>query len=229
MLSLENQSDFLYPDKHDIQAMIYTAFGDSKFGVAHANKGFKYFTYSDCFYTGEKKATLILSSPLPRLIDTILDWFKEHSTIQLGIQTFNVKRISVIKPKLNNEFISGSPIVLYQDSKSGKYFSFRDNGDLSFFLDRLKNNALKKYEFFSGIKYELEDSLFDEVELKREVAVPVTIRGNKLMFIGSMWNSLVKHNIEDHAEFYEFIMEVGLGEKNSLGFGFINPIRRDGS
>jgi CRISPR-associated endoribonuclease Cas6 len=96
-------------------------------------------------------------------------------------------------------------------------------------MDRLKDNALKKYEFFSGFKLDFDEPLFGEVELRREVAVPVSIRGSKLIFIGSMWKTLIKEDMRDHEDFYYFLMETGLGEKNSLGFGFINPVRSSGS
>jgi CRISPR-associated endoribonuclease Cas6 len=213
-----------FPDKYNIQGMIYEALGDSKFGEIHDEPKFKYFTYSDFFYDRHGNGTLIVSSPDPRIIDIIVDWVKDCNSICLGPREYEIRKIKVIKPRLHHEFKSGSPVVLYLDSDTGEYFSFRKHGDISFFLDRLKDNALKKYEFFTGIQLDFQSPLFDEVELRRELAVPVNIRGTELVFIGSMWNSLVKSDIGDFEHFYRFLMDTGLGEKNSLGFGFINPI-----
>jgi CRISPR-associated endoribonuclease Cas6 len=28
-------------------------------------------------------------------------------------------------------------------------------------------------------------------------------------------------------KFYKFLLDVGVGEKNSLGFGFVNPIKKN--
>lgn len=45
--------------------------------------------------------------------------------------------------------------------------------------------------------------------------------------IGSNWELLEKERIKpEERKFYRFLMDVGLGEKNSLGFGFVNPIWR---
>ncbi|WP_297065841.1 CRISPR-associated endoribonuclease Cas6, partial [Thermococcus sp.] len=45
--------------------------------------------------------------------------------------------------------------------------------------------------------------------------------------IGSNWELLEKERIKpEERRFYRFIMDAGLGEKNSLGFGFLNPLRR---
>ncbi len=225
LLSLQNRNGRYYPDKHSIQGMIYTALGETMFGKAHDKSGFKYFTYSDFFYDRRGRGSLIISSPYPGLIETILEWTRARQVIRLGTEDFVIKTAKVLAIKVRHEFQSGSPILLYRDSQSGEFFSFRKHGDISFFLDRLKDNALKKYEFFTGTRLDIEGPIFDEVELRREIAVPVNIRGQDLVFIGTMWKSLVKHDIEEFREFYHFLMETGLGEKNSLGFGFINPIR----
>ncbi|MDF1540668.1 MAG: CRISPR-associated endoribonuclease Cas6 [Candidatus Thorarchaeota archaeon] len=223
-MTLLTKNGKVYPDKHDIQSMLYSALGSSRYGENHDRPSFKYFTYSDFFYDKKERGTLVVSSPYPRLVDTIFEWAKNQDFIQLGSLSFEIQKVQVIKPRLNNEFTSGSPIVLYLDSASGEYFSLREHGDITFFLDRMKDNALKKYEFFNGTELHLEGPLFDAVELRREVAVPVRIRGYNLTFIGSLWKSLVKDDIEENADFYQFLMETGLGEKNSLGFGFINPV-----
>lgn len=225
VLTLQNEEYFHFPDKHDIQAMIYATLRCSTFSDVHDDTGFKYFTYSDFFYDKSGCSTLIISSPNSKFVDHILDWVNQHKSVQLGKYKYNVDRARVIEPRLEKEFTSGSPIVLYLDSVSGEYFSFKRHGDISFFLDRLKDNALKKYEFYSGNRISLEEALFDEAELRRELAVPVKIHGTELVFIGSMWSSLVKEDIHKEEKLYHFLMETGLGEKNSLGFGFINPVR----
>ena len=47
-----------------------------------------------------------------------------------------------------------------------------------------------------------------------------------LVIIGSVWYLLEKFEIsEEMRRFYWFLMECGLGEKNSMGFGFVNPVR----
>ena len=44
------------------------------------------------------------------------------------------------------------------------------------------------------------------------------------LIIGSLWKNLEKFNMDDK-KFYKFILDCGLGEKNSLGFGMLNTLR----
>lgn len=61
---------------------------------------------------------------------------------------------------------------------------------------------------------------------KLDVYVKVVKQGVLFPVIGSNWELLEKERIKsEERRFYRFIMETGLGEKNSLGFGFLNPIR----
>ncbi|MEM2142989.1 MAG: CRISPR-associated endoribonuclease Cas6 [Candidatus Thorarchaeota archaeon] len=212
------------PDKHDIQAVLYNAFGDSEFGRAHDDDRFKYFTYSDYFCDTRGRGTVIVSSPHARLVDTVFDWFSGQTRIRLGKEYYEIEEIQKVRPRLSNTFISGSPIVLYRDSTSGEYFSLDRHGDISFFLERLKDNAIKKYEFYSGKRISFDEPIFDEVEFRKEVAVPVRIRGSQVIFIGSVWKMLRREDMSGLEGFYSFLMETGLGEKNSLGFGFVNPV-----
>ncbi len=119
-----------------------------------------------------------------------------------------------------------------ENNKKNKYFSFKRNKDLQFFLERLKENAIKKFNSFYNDNYYLDDVLFDKLIFKKEVVIPNKIKvygeNNKedktSVIIGSVWSLLSKFSIENKdKKFYKFIMDCGLGEKNSLGFGFINP------
>lgn len=51
-------------------------------------------------------------------------------------------------------------------------------------------------------------------------------KGREFLVVGTTWKLLEKIKIrKEERKFYKFIMDCGLGEKNSLGFGFINPIK----
>ncbi len=176
--------------------------------------------------------TLIISSPISELIRIIQDWMRSRSKLVIDGQSYDIENVRAVNLQPTGVFESGSPVTLYRDSHSGEYFSFRRDGDINFFLERLTENALKKYEAFTGKKVILKGPIFDEVQLRKEVAVSVRKRTDHGMYsefivIGSVWKSLVKYDIEENWDFYRFLMDVGLGEKNSLGFGFINPVRND--
>ena len=93
-------------------------------------------------------------------------------------------------------------------------------------MNRLKDNALKKYNIYYNDDFDFEGEIFDNLEFKKEVAVRNFKGGKEFIVIGNVWSLLEKKEIKkEEKKFYSFIMECGLGEKNSMGFGFINPLK----
>jgi CRISPR-associated endoribonuclease Cas6 len=89
----------------------------------------------------------------------------------------------------------------------------------------LKENAVKKYEAFYGENVRIEGQIFDRLRFNKEVAVKNVKSGREFIIIGSMWYLLELFELNDDLkQFYWFLMECGLGEKNSMGFGFVNPV-----
>ena len=119
-------------------------------------------------------------------------------------------------------FISATPIVLYEDNINNKFFSFKRNPDFNFFFERLKDNALKKYNAFYDNDFRLDSELFTTFEFGREVSIRLEKNGIKFIVIGSIWKNLECDINNKNKDFYNFLFDNGLGEKNSLGFGFLN-------
>ncbi len=213
------------PDKHSVQSMLYHALGDSQYGRAHNVPRFRFFTFSDFFRNKREEDTLIISSPISRLIGIMGDWFRERDSVTLDGETLRIARVSQRRLRLSDAFESGSPVTLYRDSQSGTYVSLEKSGDFAFFLERLMDNAVKKYAAFTGQEPDLKGPIFDEYVLRKEVVVRVEKSTGPFDVVGSVWKRLVKHDVYDNSGFYNFLMECGLGEKNSLGFGFVNPVR----
>ncbi len=224
VIKLRGNGDPFAINKHSIQSLIYRALGDSEYGNRHDLARFKFFTFSDTFRDRKGNIVFIVSSPSDGLINTVHRWFSSQDTIYLD-GAYSIVGTKQFKLRLSNIFQTGSPVMLYRDSQSGTYFSFRDDGDIAFFLERLADNAVKKYNAFTGDDLELDEPIFDEIQLRREVVIDIAKGDICFKLLGSMWRSLVKYDMRGLTRFYEFIMDAGLGEKNSLGFGLINPVR----
>ncbi|MGC8558916.1 MAG: CRISPR-associated endoribonuclease Cas6, partial [Nitrososphaeria archaeon] len=139
---------------------------------------------------------------------------------------FEIEEIKQFRLKLSRIFTTSSPIVLYKNNLTNEYFSFKRDGALDFFINRLKENALKKYRAYYNEDIEFEENIFDRLVFRKEVAVNIYKNGVRFIIIGSMWKMIEKFNIDPaYKKFYSFLMDCGLGEKNSLGFGFINPVK----
>lgn len=228
MIELTSKENFSYNEisKHSIQGFLYSPF-KLEYPDFHDTKGFKFFCFSDVFptndYKEEEKKNLIVSSPDKSFIQFLNS--KLCGEKMIAGHLFKIKT-RIIKVPFNRTWITGSPIVLYKDNKNNIYYSFERDKDLAFFLDRIKDNALKKYNAFYNENLTLEGSIFDKLVFNKEVAVNTIKKGNEFIIIGSMWKNLEKgHVSQGYNKFYSFLMETGLGEKNSMGFGFINPVR----
>lgn len=223
-----------YFNKYFFQSAIYSFLIGTEFEHIHNTKKFKYFTFSDFFPSGDLKPgeikSIIISSPNKSFIETLYDRFIEKGYFYLLDKRLEIESLKTYEIKYTpKSFITGSPIVIQIDNRINKYFSFRNNGTVTLFLKKIKENAIKKYIQYYGLEnFEFNDFIFDSLMFKKEVAVKLIKNGIEFLIIGSTWYYLNKNNIPSKfLKFYKFIMDAGLGEKNSLGFGFLNPRRKD--
>lgn len=237
-LDCEPAEDFSYYEinKHTIQGFIYSTLMGTEFGEEHDKPRFKFFTYSDVFppteFIGGEVKSLIISSPKKEFIDALYSRLKEKDRIYFGKREFYIRSLKRFNLRVKRKLITGSPVVLYKDSRKNEYFKFYTHRDINFFLRRLEENAIKKYRAFyneedGGFVGNLFDRMIPRVRNgKIDLYVRVVRHGIPFTIVGSMWKLLEKHRItQEEKKFYQFIMDCGLGEKNSLGFGFLNPLK----
>ena len=223
----EKKSEYDSINKYTIQGFIYSLLRETAFSNYHEINGFKYFSYSNIFPISSfqigKQKNLIISSPKEGFIRALERSLNNKDYFYLGKQHMVLDKVSLFQPKLERRFITSTPIVLYEESHKNRYYSLKNTNEFSFFLERLKDNALKKYNAYYDLNYYFEGNLFDRFEFDREVAVRVKKLDKMFLVIGTLWKNLEKFNMDDK-KFYKFIMDCGLGEKNSLGFGMINTM-----
>lgn len=224
--------------KYTIQGMLYSSLGETRFSSLHDQKGFKFFTFSDLFPSGDFKENvfknLIVSSPNKELIEAWYTYFISKKYVYLSNLPLEIIEVSKFEIEPSENYESGSPIVLFKNKYENTYFSFKRGDSLQYFLSRLKENALKKFNAYYNDQYSFEEPIFNRLILKKEIVIQNKIKlSNKgqnsekvPLIVGTVWLQLGKDTIEkDEKKLYRFIMDCGLGEKNSLGFGFINPKR----
>jgi len=221
------------PNKHAVQGFIYNMLKGTDYGDRHDEAKFKFFTFSDFFLDRDGRPTFIISSPDEGFINALHSNLKDRVRVYLGTEELVIAEVKKFKLPLRKRFQTGSPIVIYRNSRENEYFKLHAHRDLNFFLNRLKENAEKKYNAFYDDDFHLDGPIFDRMvpkfrkNGKLDVYVKVVKAGQPFPVIGSNWELLEKDRIRaEEKRFYAFIMEAGLGEKNSLGFGFLNPVRR---
>ncbi|MCD6473424.1 MAG: CRISPR-associated endoribonuclease Cas6, partial [Thermoplasmata archaeon] len=190
-------------------------------------KGFKFFTYSNIFpindFFPDKEKTLIVSSPSKKLIEAFYEGLKDKNHIYLSDTPLKIVEVKMFSIKPTGKFITATPIVVQK--KPGVYISFEQGDTVELFLERIKENAIKKYNAFYDDELSLEEELFDLLKFYKEVAMILKKDDKEFTVIGSLWSLLQKRIPKGYGKFYRFILDCGLGEKNSLGFGFLNVIK----
>lgn len=213
-----------FNNKFMIQGFFYSLFLKSeKLKEKHDEKGFKFFCFSDVFKKNES-FFIIFSSPNKELVKEVNNVLKKIQYFYIGYSLFKKERIKTLNFKVGKKirWQTGSPIVVYYNNRP---FSFLKDKNYLIFIERLRENSIKKYEAYYKEKIEIKE-IFEKVRVKKSVAIPLEKRGKKFIVFGTTFDLLEKSYLEkSERKFYEFLLDCGLGEKNSLGFGFVNPIK----
>ena len=62
-----------------------------------------------------------------------------------------------------------------------------------------------------------------EYKFKKQVSTKVHVHDTDVIIIGSLWELGFSDNIDESVQI--FALDCGLGERNSLGFGFVNEVK----
>jgi len=244
LLELTSAKDCEYDLRyyHKLQGFIYSLFKDTPYSVLHDKKGYKFFCFSNIFPVpkdgkikkGDKK-NLLISSPDKLFINFLEEKVKERKEINIGEMQFefnNVKRLNV-KLKKNFEIITATPIIIRIPEKNyekykipmefrkKRYVYWRSMYSFEAFVKQLEENLIKKYNEFYKTSFSI-DRIFEIFKFRKEVAIPLIINGKEQIVIGSTWSFHFTYLTKEQKEILEFGIDCGFGERNSLGFGFVN-------
>jgi len=113
---------------------------------------------------------------------------------------------------------------LGSNSVSYREVYWRDNYPMSLFIEELESNLDKKYRDYTtlGIKKNTNDSLFTEYSFKKQVSTKIHMNDTDVIVIDSLWGLGFSQYIDESLQI--FVLDCGLGERNSLGFGFVNEL-----
>lgn len=231
---------------HKLQGFIYSLLKETPYSILHDLKTYKFFCFSNIFplsennliKAGEKKF-LIISSPDKFFIKTLEKKLNEiDKCIHIGEMEFEIHKIKKLEIKIKNNLrlISATPIIIRIPEKNyekyniphkyrkKRYVYWRSIFTPEPFIKQLEENLIKKYKLFYKKDFEI-DRIFEFLEFKRPVVSHVIISGKEQIFVGSIWEFWFSYLTKEQKEILKFGIDCGFGERNSLGFGFINVIR----
>ncbi|MEM5797504.1 MAG: CRISPR-associated endoribonuclease Cas6 [Candidatus Aenigmatarchaeota archaeon] len=242
LLRLEAIKDCEYDLKyfHKLQGFIYNLLKETKYDILHDKKGYKFFCFSNIFPIGDTKAgdmrNLLISSPDNLFIKFLEDKLKKLANdkfVNIGEMSFKIKEVSLLRIRLGRDcrIISATPIIIripeknYEKygirEKKKRYVYWRPEYAFEAFVKQLEENLFKKYnEFYKTDVGEFH--IFEQFKYKKPVVSHIIINGKEYKMIGSIWEFIFSYLSKEQRKILEFGIDCGFGEKNSLGFGFMN-------
>ena len=240
-LLAKRDSSYLMQYHHQIQGLIYNLLKDSPYDNLHDKEGYKFFCFSNILPPGDLKAgdhrTLIISSPDPKFIHHLHAVITTRLTeIRIEEMRFDLQGAKMVELDFPSDrpisMITGTPIIVRIErdkmlqagiAPKGLYSSvfWRTQYPISIFIEMLRKNLVSKYvEFHKTTSMEMPSDLFSAFQFKKQVSTRVKIRDAEQIVIGTVWVFEFKREVD--RGFIRFCLDAGFGERNSIGFGFMN-------
>lgn len=249
LIRLKARRDAAYDNTyhHKLRGRLWGALGDTQYGESHEENRPKGFTYSNPFpprdmSEGDER-TLLVASPHEELLAHVARDLQTDPELNIGEMPFAVTDLSELAPDVGEPGTSGTIetgtglLVRIPPWRHEEYSIDGDGDDTATFWrpehtieplrKQLKANLDKKHglfmpEYLSGPS-DVDGDLFSGYELIKTFAIPVTVtQGERRTFVLSKWRFDYSVRDDDHRRHLNLALDTGLGERNSLGFGFVN-------
>ncbi len=94
------------------------------------------------------------------------------------------------------------------------------------FIQQLEKNLCDKYAEFTGqeVTTKNELSIFHKLKFKKQIFTRMYLHDTEQIVIGSLWEFSFDNALD--TKLLEFGVDCGLGERNSMGFGFMKQRRQ---
>jgi CRISPR-associated endoribonuclease Cas6 len=236
---------------HKASGFIYSLLKGTPLEILHDLKTYKFFCFSNIFplpksEKGEivyeikkgEEFNWLISSPYKPFIEILKEKLEEKNEVNIGEMSFSIediKKFEIKLPKRNVRLISATPIIIRipernydkynipKEFRKKRYVYWRPNFSFEAFVRQLEENLIKKYEMFYQEKLDGDFlPLFEYFKFKRQTICHFILRGIEIEVVGSIWEFVFLRMKKRKKKLIKFGIDCGFGERNSLGFGFIN-------
>ncbi len=227
-----------------LQGFIYNLLKGSIYDQLHDSKGSKFFSFSNIFPFNDIRQNdirnLIIASPDEQFIRYLYDILQVRRAreISIGNMKFKINFLQELYTRIpdSNSFnlITGTPIIIRIPKEKYKDYGYesiyenftywKNEHPIDVFITQLTNNLLKKYAQYHTQVHDLIETykdikVFDTFKFKKQISTRVFMKGFEQVVIGTLWEFGFNNSNKD---LIQFALDAGLGERNSLGFGFMN-------
>lgn len=231
---------------HKLRGRLWGALDGTPYDERHDENDPTGFTYSNPFPPGEMKEgderTLLIASPDEEMLAHVAADLKDDRELNVGEMPFTVDEITALDPDVGEPGTSGiiesgtGVLVRIPPWRFEEYDIDVDHDEAEYwkpehtmepFRNQIEANLDRKHGLF-GPDYlpgpsDVGGDLFDGYELIKTFAIPVTVtRGVEETWVLSKWRFDYTVRDDDHRRHLNLALDTGIGERNSLGFGFVN-------
>lgn len=237
---------------HKLQGRIWQGLEDSDYDALHDENQPMPFVYSNPFPPGEMEAgderSLLVASPEEELLAHIAEDLTRDRELNIGEMPFHVDEVTPLSPDVGEPGTSGTietgtgVLVRIPPWRFDEYGIETDHEEAAFwrpkhtmepFQNQIEANLDKKHrlylpDYLPGPS-DVDGDLFEGYELIKTFAIPVEpTTGVTETWVLSKWRFDYTVRDDAHRRHLNLALDVGLGERNSLGFGFCNITNHGG-
>lgn len=232
---LKGKNNFKVPFNynHILSAIIYNKIADLNFAnELHSSKSFKFFTFSQIYIPKRRIVkdgiiakdgviSFYISSPNNFLIKSLVDGFLEDLEISFQNQKLTIQKIEALKtPEFSSksEFKTLAPIIVRTKKEIDGELKIWDLAPSDKFFKSLENNLIKKYIKFNNLtKTDKKINIYSDMNFVKRKRISIN-KDNATTHHRAYMMDLI---LEGDLDLIEFAYDVGIGEKNSMGFGMV--------
>lgn len=248
MADLSARADAAYQNDyhHKLRGRLWDALDGTAFDDCHGGDSHSGFTYSNPFPPRDMRAgddrTLLVASPNEDLLAHVAADLLDDRELNIGEMPFHVDNVTPLsldvgEPGTEGTIETGTGVLVRIPPWRADDYGIEPEGDSAIFWQpehsmepfttQIENNLDQKHDRFCPDYLpgpsETDYELFDSYELLKTFAVPVTVTtGQEMTYVLSKWRFGYRVRDDDHRRHLNLALDVGIGERNSLGLGFLN-------
>ena len=253
LVKLSARRDAAYMDTwhHKVRGRVWNALKGTQWSDHHGSGLFSPFAFSNPFPPREMEAGdrryLIVASPYEDLLAHVASDLLDNPEFNIGNMPFHVDDLDPLDPDVGPPGTSGTMrtgtglLVRIKPDRCAEFgIEHPDAGDDPstpvYWLPKhtteplftlLEENIAGKCREHGGAPElepdDLDGPLFDEYELAKSFAVPITVGdGETYPFVLTKWNFGYTIRNRAHRRMLNTALDCGLGHRNGLGLGFVN-------
>lgn len=252
LVRLRARADAAYDDAyhHKLRGRLWGALEGTDYDEVHDEQRPKPFTYSNPFPPGDMKEgderTLLVASPDEELLAHVAADLQDEPELNIGEMPFHVDDVSALSPDVGEPGTSGTidtgtgvlvriPPWRFEeygiDTEHEEAEFWKPEHTLEPFRNQIEANLDQKHDLFCPDyrpgPSDVDDGLFESYELIKTFAIPVTpTTGIQETWVLSKWRFDYTVRDDHHRRHLNLALDVGIGERNSLGFGFLNILEQ---